>query len=214
MKTITLNLTNREKAEENAVKGVIYGPELKTNVNVAIPYNELVKVYREAGYNHVVNAVIDKDTHEVLFKDIQLDPVKNTIGHFDLYAIKRGQKIKAEIPVVLVGDSPAVQKGANLNQIIDNIEVECIPSKLPESFEIDVAVIADIGDAIHISDIPVDSDVDLLIDQEATIAKAEEIKVREEEPEVAEDAEEGEAAEGEEGESSGEESAEESETKE
>lgn len=210
MKDITLNLTDRTTLTDDSVKGVIYGPELDENVNVAIDYNVLLKVYREAGSNHVVNAVVDGNTHEVLFKDIQLDPVKNTIGHFDLYAIKRGQKIKAEIPVTLIGDSPAVQKGANLNQIIDKLEVECIPSKLPDHFEIDISVITEIGDSIQVSDIKVDADVEILADTDATVARADEIKVREEEvaeeePAEGEDGEESAGGEGSaEGESSGE----------
>lgn len=196
MKNITLNLTDRKSAEQDAIKGVIYGGDLKENVNVAIPYNDLIKVYREAGSNHIVNANVGKDTHEVLFKDIQVHPITNEIRHFDLYAIKRGQKIKAEIPLTLVGTSPAEQKGANLNQILDSIEIECIPSKLPDHFEIDVSVLAEIGDSLSVGDIKIDADIEVLVDKDAAIVKAEEIKVN-----VVEDASpEEEPTEGEEGE--------------
>jgi len=176
MKNIVLNLTDRKSAEEDAIRGVIYGSDLNENVNVAIPYNDLIKVYREAGSNQIVNAKIGSDDHEVLFKDLQLHPVTNEIIHFDLYAIKRGQKIKTEIPVTLVGDSPAEQKGASINQILDNLEIECIPSKLPDHFELDISVLIEIGDSLSVSDIKVDSDVEMLAEPESTVVKVEEIK--------------------------------------
>ena len=201
MNIITLNTKDRTN-DGDSIPGVVYGPEMKQNAHIAVEYNELNKVLNEAGSNKIVQlkASGQDHDHEALFKDVQYDPVTNRVIHFDMYAIKRGQKIKAEIPVVLVGEAPAVLRGATLTQVIDEIEVECIPSKLPESFEIDVSGLEEIGNSISTDDIPKDEDVELLVEEHLTIAKIEEVhelKVEDEGPVDGPSDEEGEEVEGE-----------------
>lgn len=189
---------------DTSVPGVVYGREFKSTP-VATDLVALTKLFHEAGSNHVVGLDIDGKTQDVLFKEVQFDPVTSDIRHFDLYAIVKGEKIKAEVPVEAIGDSPAVVKGAQLAVNVEMVEVECIPSKLPDHFELDISVIEEIGDTLHIYDIIVDDDVTILDDPETTVFKAEEIRemiIEEDEPEEVEgeEGEEGEeGAEGEEG---------------
>lgn len=174
MNSIKLTTTDRDNSSQS-VPGVVYGPDLSDNIHLQAEYNDLYKVLVEAGANKIVQINVGGADHEVLFKDVQYDPISNDVIHFDMYAIKRGQKIKANIPVVLIGASPAVLKGAVLNQFIDELEVECIPSKLPESFEIDISSIDEVGDAIGVESISQVEGVDILGDS-TTIVKAEEVK--------------------------------------
>ncbi len=172
---------------DRTVPGVVYGREFKSTP-VATDRVALTKLFNEAGSNRVVGLDIDGATQDVLFKEVQFDPVTSDIRHFDLYAIVKGEKIKAQVPVNAIGDSPAVVKGANLVAVIEMVEVECVPSKLPDRFELDISSIEEIGDTLHIYDIVVDDDVMILDDPETTVFKAEEIREMaiEVEPEEAE----------------------------
>lgn len=175
MNSIKLNTTDRNP-ETESVPGVAYGPDLKENLHFEVEYNELNKVLNEAGANKIVQMNVGGEDHEVLFKDVQYNPVTNQIIHFDMYAIKRGQKMKANIPVVLIGESPAVLKGSVLNQFVDEIEVECIPSKLPESFEVDISKLEEVNDDVSIDDLKIEEGVELLVDEHLTIARIEEVQ--------------------------------------
>ncbi len=158
-----------------SVPGIVYGREFESTP-VATDLVKLTKLFSEAGNNHVVELEIDGKTQDILFKEVQFDPVTSDIRHFDLYAIVKGEKIKAQVPVNAIGDSPAVVTGAQLVAIVETVEVECIPAKLPDHFELDVSSIEEIGDTLHIYDILVDDDVTILDDPETTVFKAEEIR--------------------------------------
>lgn len=196
----------RSVLDDTTVPGIVYGREFESTP-VAIDLVQLSKMYHEAGTNHVITLEIDGKEQDVVFKDIQFNPVSMDISHFDFYAIKKGEKIKAEVPVEAQGDSPAVLMGAQLNVNLDTVEVECIPSKLPGKFVLDVTSIKEIGDTLSVGDIAVPEGVVILTDPETTVFKADEIKemvVEEETPE--EEEAEGEGEEGEEGEEGSEES--------
>ncbi len=178
--SLNLKVATRKPKQELAnrqVPGVVYGPDIDKNLTISADEVELNKVFDDAGYNKLIVLKEDgQDDVETLLKDVQYDPVSNNVSHFDLYAIKRGQKITTEIPVVLVGDAPAVQKGAVLNQFVEEIEVECLPSKLPEEFKIDISSLQEVGDSLSVEDIDAGEDVELLVDENLTIVRAEEVQ--------------------------------------
>ena len=91
-------------------------------------------------------------------------PVSNRIIHFDFYAIKRGEKVNVEVPVRIIGDSPAVTAGLNMVTVTDTVEVATIPSKIPDHFEVSADSLVDIGDTILVSDIKTEEDVEMLTD--------------------------------------------------
>ncbi len=198
----------RSVLDDTTVPGVVYGREFESTP-VAIDLVQLSKMYYEAGTNHIVTLEIDGKEQEVVFKEVQFNPISMDISHFDFYAIKKGEKIKAEVPIEAQGDSPAVIKGAQLSVNLDAVEIECIPSKLPDKFVLDVTSIEQIGDTLSVGDIEVPEGVEILTDPETTVFKADEIKEMVIEDETPEEEEtEGEGEEGEEGEEGSEESGE------
>lgn len=207
----------RSVLDDTTVPGVVYGREFKSTP-IAIDLVQLSKMFYEAGSNHIINLEIDGKEQDVVFKDVQFNPISSDISHFDFYAIKKGEKIKAEVPVESVGDSPAVVKGAQLSVNVELVEVECIPSKLPDKFVLDVTSIEEVGDILSVSDITVPEGVVILTDPETTVFKADEIKemvVEDESPEEEEtEGEDEEGAEGEEGSEDSEESTESEDSKE
>jgi large subunit ribosomal protein L25 len=191
--------SGKSELNENDTMGVVYGREVESTP-IAVNFQELKKLFSQSGYNHVIELVIDeKESHNVLFKDIQIDPISNNISHFDFYAVKKGEKIQASVPVVVVGESPAVVKGAQLTTFLEEVDVECVPSKLPENFEIDVTALEEIGDGMSVSDLKSPDGVEIKTDLEQPLVRVDEIKEMQVEEETSEEsAEEGEAAEGEE----------------
>jgi len=139
----------------------------------------------------------------VLIKELQRDPVKGFILHADLYAVDVARTLEVSIPVHVTGTPVGVEmEGGILDHALREIEVECLPRAIPEELVVDVSAL-NIGDSIHVGDIPLPEGVSLISDPElpvlSVVAPA---KPEEEEAEAAEAeaAAEGEAAEGAEGE--------------
>ncbi|MCX7909380.1 MAG: 50S ribosomal protein L25 [Ignavibacteria bacterium] len=93
----------------------------------------------------------DKE-YKCILKDIQIDPIKDTISHFDLFGIHEGTRLTVEVPIVLKGQAIGVKEGGTLQQSLSKVKVKCLPDRIPSHFEIDISNLK-IGKAIHIADI-------------------------------------------------------------
>ena len=140
-----------------------------------------------------------------LVREIQTHPWKATLLHVDFLRIQEGVAVEMDVPVHLVGTAVGVrQSGGVLEQIIHDLPIRCIPSKIPEAIEVDVTEL-DINDVLHISDIEFDEGIEVMVSPERTICSVALPRVIEEEVEEEVDVElvgeegeaEGDAAEGE-----------------
>jgi large subunit ribosomal protein L25 len=133
-----------------------------------------------------------------MLKEIQMDPVKRTVLHVDLYEISMDKKIEVEVPITLTGTAKGVSdEGGILQQVSRTLEISCLPDNIPDAFELDVTDL-NIGDSLHVSDLKIPSDIEVLVEDELTIATVvPPTKVEEIEPEVPEEEEEGEEVEAE-----------------
>lgn len=105
---------------------------------------------------------------DCIIKDVQFDPVTEKIVHIDLLGLKKGEKIQIEVPVKLIGNAIGIKEGGILQHTLHKVEIECLPSDIPEHLEIDVANLK-LGQAIHAGDLKFDNFV-LLNSPEAIIA--------------------------------------------
>ncbi|MGC8956940.1 MAG: 50S ribosomal protein L25 [Candidatus Kapaibacteriota bacterium] len=94
----------------------------------------------------------EEKEYKCILKDLQIDPIKDTISHFDLYGIHEGTRLTVEVPIILKGQAIGVREGGTLQQSLAKVRVKCLPEKIPTHFEIDVTNLK-IGKSIHISDI-------------------------------------------------------------
>ena len=174
----------------------IYGQHLESQ-SIQVFTDDLRHVIKTAGRNDIVYLRLDGDDPRPTFvRDIQQNPVTDAILHVDFLQISLREKVKADVPLHLVGLAPAVDTfGGILMHGLDHISVEALPTEVPSFIEVDVTSLAEINQALHVSDVEVPEDVTILTDLEQVIAKVAPPAV-EPEPEVAE---EGEAVEGEEG---------------
>lgn len=91
------------------VPGIIYGRHLTTSIVVSFDKIQLVKAIHTAGRSTPVELTGDNVDHLILFHDIQLDPVTDHVIHVDCLAVRKDEKVRAQVPVVLTGVSPFVK---------------------------------------------------------------------------------------------------------
>jgi large subunit ribosomal protein L25 len=189
----------RALRREGLTPANIYGPKVESTA-VQVLTEELRHVIKTAGRNDIVYLRLDGDEPRPTFvRDIQQNPVTDAILHVDFFQISLRDKVRADVPIHLVGLSPAVDTfGGILMHGLDHVTVESLPTEVPSFLELDVSPLVEINQALHVSDLELPEDVTLLTDPEQVVAKVAPPAV-EPEPEVEEEeeAEEGEAAEGE-----------------
>jgi large subunit ribosomal protein L25 len=165
--------------------------------------NELKKIVAHAGTTRLVSLSVEgeKEAKNVFLREIQKDTLTRELLHVDFYQIRKGEKMTMDVPIVLVGEAPALKgKGRILSRGTTVLRLECLPEKVPPQIEVDISILAELDQSIHVKDIHLDPDILVHDDPELLVVKVSEIviKVEEEKP-VVEEVAEGEAvAEGEE----------------
>jgi large subunit ribosomal protein L25 len=169
------------------------------SVHVMAPELELERVYRVAGKHHPLQLEVGNQNFLALIKDVHFNPVKRRMQHVVFQAIKRDEKVEAEIPVRLEGEIPAEKVGLMILNQLDHVEVEALPQDLPDELVADAAKLAELGDKITVGDLAVPAGVTILAEPDHPIATVVETKaMMAEEETVEEEVPEGEeAAEGE-----------------
>ena len=188
----------RALRREGKIPGVYYyhGEE---NVNLEIDKKNLYHALSTG--QHVFEVTINGETQYVMIKAVQYHPVTDEVMHVDLMRVRRSEKMTFTIPIVLEGDAIGVEEGGVLSQILTAIDINCLPTNVPESINVDISDL-ELNSTISIVDITdIPDDVEIVTSIESTVAtitppKEEEEPVIEEEEELAEGEE---PAEGEEG---------------
>jgi large subunit ribosomal protein L25 len=189
---------------QGKLAAVVYGHNT-TPTPLELDRLEFQKVFVKSGRTHLVDLVVDGKTEKVLVREIQTHPRRLGPIHVDFYQVNLEEKITVEVPVHLVGESAAVKRGdADVLQPIHALRVECLPSDIPEAFEVDLTPLEEIEAEFRVADLSVPKGVTVLLDPEELIVKIvhkREMKVEEEVPtaEAAVGVEGEAAAEGEEG---------------
>ncbi|MFC1948460.1 50S ribosomal protein L25, partial [Chloroflexota bacterium] len=170
---------------------------------------ELQKVLTQAGTTGIVGLKLDKTRKKrnVMIREVQREPRSGQLLHVDFYQIRMEEKLRVEVPIILIGEAPALKMKENfLSHELDNLSVECLPDDIPSHIEVDVSILEEADQSIHVQDIVLGEEVTVFNNPDQLVAK---INVRHIEREI--EAEEAEALEEGEGEiPADEESAEES----
>jgi len=166
----------------------LFGHNLKS---VALQCNtaELQRLIAQAGTTTIFNLEIDteKRPRKVLIREIQHDPLGRQLLHVDFYQIRMTEKIKAEVPIVLNGEAPAMKlKGRLLMQPLSSLSIECLPDKLPSEITVDLSSLEEVEQAIHVKDLTLDPDITVTNDPDQLVAKVSEKAVAKVEEEVVE----------------------------
>jgi large subunit ribosomal protein L25 len=159
--------TNRQLRMAGEIPAVIYGGEAQP-VSVSVNDRELHRILSSsAGFNVLITMEIEGGkaprTENVIVKDIQRDPVKANFIHLDFYRISMDKELTTYVPVEIKGSSIGVKAGGILEFNMREIEVECLPTLIPERFVIDVTAL-EIHDSVHVKDLQVPEGVKILED--------------------------------------------------
>jgi len=199
----------RELRRQGRIPAVLYGPG-KEPVLLSIDQNEFEKILKNQKTGHLLLDLVIRNGKEskrtAMIKELQTNPVSQAFLHVDFYEISMDRKIRVNVPVVAIGKAQGVELGGILQTVRRELEVLCLPGEIPASFEIDITNL-DIGDSIHVEDIPLAEGVEISADVNFTVITVLSPKMEAEE-EAEEEGEEGEAVEGEDAEEGGEEGAE------
>jgi len=136
---------------------VVFGqgkPSLPVVV-AALPFR---KLYNDVGESQLIDLKLEGETpRKVLISEVQTDPVTGDFLHANFHEVKLTEKLTATVPIEVKGESPAVKSGAGiLLTILDEVEVECLPTDLPAKISVDICGLTEVGQGVAIKDLPVD----------------------------------------------------------
>jgi large subunit ribosomal protein L25 len=193
----TLGRKVKHLRSEGFIPANIFGKKVKS-LSVKVSLEKFKEVYKEAGETGVVELDLDgKEKRPVLIHNVQVGPLNGNILHIDFLQVDLKEKVTAEVPVELIGESPAEKQGlGTVVTQVNEIEVEALPQDLPEKFEVDLSVLTEVDQSIFIKDIKVDAaKVTILDNLDDIVVKVEPLqKVEEITPVTTEVPAEGEAA--------------------
>lgn len=188
---------------EGLIPGVVYGPVVDGTVSVSVNSRDFNKFFMANGHSTIFTLKWDGGDQPVLVREVQRDPVRQDILHIDFFAPNMNVALRQNVSVSLSGAVDVT--GGMLQQALTEIEVEALPSDLPSEITVDVSGLEEIGNSIHVSDIPAIDNVEFITDAETVIASIVAEAVQEEEPVEGEEGEEAEGEEAAEGEATDEE---------
>jgi large subunit ribosomal protein L25 len=188
---------NKKFRKEGLIPGVLYSPHDKSNLLLKVKSDELSKLLAHQKHS-LINMEIDDGSKRskrlVTVKDLQYNSLKKQIVHIDFYGVTMKEKLTMKINVELTGESKGIKEGGILEFELREIEVECLPSDIPNVFQVDITEL-EIGDHLSVGDIVIPKGVKILTEIDRVIAsvkhpKKVEEKVEEEAEAEAEAAEE------------------------
>ncbi len=177
--TYSLTLKNRttKKLAElrlaGQLPGVMYGPH-REPMPVSVSAVEFNKLYTTAGESSLIDVVMEGTTQPVkaLIQDVQYDPVKGSMIHFDLREINMNEEMHATVQLVFVGEAPAVKElGGTLMKPHGEVEVNCLPKDLVSQIDVDLSVLKTFEDAIFVGDLKLPAGITVVDSAEQLVAK-------------------------------------------
>lgn len=167
----TGNSPARSLRREGRIPAVLYGPKTEP-ILLSIDSREFEQIAKKSTIGSVLlNLQIqngDSTSRPAMVKELQTHPVTHRFLHVDFYEIDMQRKIKVMVPVVVRGKAKGVEDGGLLQIVRREIEVLCLPTEIPEAFEVDVSDL-DIGDAIHLEDIQTVGNVEIVEETNVTV---------------------------------------------
>jgi large subunit ribosomal protein L25 len=152
----------------------IFGKKVKSQ-SIQISLKDFQPLYKEVGETGVINITFGSETRPVLVHNVQLNAKSDEIFHVDFHQVDLKEKIEAEVPVELTGESPAEKQSlGTVVQYVNEVKVEALPTDLPEKFVIDVSELSEVDQAVFVKDLKMDrGKVEVKNDPEEIVVKVE-----------------------------------------
>jgi len=180
-----LEAQKREAGNKNAARRVRVGGKIpaivygagKDTTSVAVDPRQVLRILKsESGHNTIFDLALDSDRVKAMIVDWQFEPIKGHLLHVDLQRIAMDQKLTVTVPVVLKGEAEGVkQQGGILEQLLREVEIECLPADIPKSIEADVSHLV-FGVEVRVKDLAHSDKVKFLTDENQMIAHITSVK--------------------------------------
>ena len=154
---------SRRLRREGKVPAIIYGAGRPPR-QLAFDHNRVIQqLENESFYSSILSIKVGEKSQAAIVKDIQRHPAKQQVMHMDFQRIVADEKIKMNVPIHYINAeiSPGVKiGGGSVSQLVNDVEVSCLPKDLPEYFEVDIAEL-DLNQMLHLSDIKLPDGVEI-----------------------------------------------------
>jgi len=160
----------RQLRSKDLIPGVVYGKGMEA-VAVTVKPKELgAAIAGEGGRNHLITLKGggSLDGSMVIVADLLRDALRRDVQHVDLHKVNLTEKVRVEVALTLVGTAKGVKDGGLLDIAMHAVEIECLPTQIPEHIDVDIAELT-IGHSIHVSDLQLPAGLKVLADSRASI---------------------------------------------
>lgn len=170
----TLGRKVKTLRKQGLVPANIYGKSFKSKA-VQVKFKEFEEIYKKAGETGIVEIKLGKEEVPVLIHNAQVHPVTGEVLHVDFLQVNLKEKVTADIPVEIVGESPAEKSGVGtVVLLIQELEVEALPADLPDKFEVDASKLEEVDQLVKVSDLKYDAKkVDIKAEPDEIVVKVE-----------------------------------------
>ena len=163
----------------------IYG-KTTDPLTIEVASDAFTHTYTQAGETGLINLLVDGETHPVLVKNVQLNPITSAPIHVEFLQVNLKEKIRAHVPIDIKGESQAVkEKTGTLLQLLNEIEVEALPTDLPEHIEADISGLVSVNEHLLVNQLHLPDNVTLVTEPDIMVVKIGELVAPEPEPVVA-----------------------------
>lgn len=188
MENLTLQVTDRnilgKKTRFLRREGVtpvhLFGHNLKS-LALQSDTAQLQQIVSKAGTTKLISLKIENEKHprNVFIREIQRQPSTGALIHVDFYQIRKTERMKAEVPIILVGEAPVMKvRGRFLMQTLNSLSIECLPDKLPPQIEVDLCPLQEVNQSIYVRDITLNPDITVNTDPNHLVVKVSEAVTR------------------------------------
>ncbi len=165
----------RQLRRQGIIPANIFGGKIKSTA-VQVKKTVFAPIWQHAGETQIVYLQLgdEKEARPTLISNVQHNPVSDEVIHVDFRQVDLKEKITANIPVEVIGESPAVKDfQAAIITSLAEIEVEALPTDLPENIQVDIGVLKNIGDVIKVANLPIDrTKIEVRDDPETVVVSA------------------------------------------
>jgi large subunit ribosomal protein L25 len=166
------------------IPGVVYGPVIDETVQVSVNRREFDRFYKAHGHSTLFTLTWDGGQQPVFIREVQEDPVRREPLHIDFFAPNLQRALRTMVQLVF--HPPAEQPIGVLTELRSEVEIEALPTDVPQQIDVDLSGLVNVGDAVHVSDITAPRGVTILTGEHELLAHVVPLAV-EPEPEVAEE---------------------------
>ncbi len=167
----------RRLRQKGVIPAIVYGAH-KDPVSIAVDPKQINKIlHSDSGANTIFDLSVDGENSKVMIVDYQHEPIKGSLLHIDLKRIAMDQKLKLAVPVALLGVPQGVKtEGGILEQLLREVEIECLPGDIPAHLDVDVTNLT-FGQVLRVADLPhMEGKIKFLTDENIPVAHITSVK--------------------------------------